>query len=100
MLVQYRLGPAPSVPACKTKGWCRGDWKPPELRVVEKPEPCCARERQARLMAAGNTNPYMLGWSCWYAAVLHNRMREYGQAEALAAQALELSEQINFHCSQ
>jgi hypothetical protein len=49
-----------------------------------------AREREAQMMAAANTDPYHIAWSEWYAAVLRGRMGEYEKAEALAAQALEL----------
>jgi class 3 adenylate cyclase/tetratricopeptide (TPR) repeat protein len=52
----------------------------------------CARE--ARVMAAGNTSPYLRAWSAYYAAGLRLRLREYEQAEALAAQALKLAEQL------
>jgi predicted ATPase len=55
-----------------------------------------AREREARLMALKNTTQYVRAWSAWYAAFLRLRLREYEQAEALAAQALELGEQLQF----
>jgi len=53
-----------------------------------------AREREARLMALGNTSQYVKAWSAFWAAVLRLRLREYEQAEALAAQALERAEQL------
>jgi tetratricopeptide (TPR) repeat protein len=56
-----------------------------------------ARDREARMVAAGNTNPYVMALSALYAATLRGLLlREYEQAEALAAQALELSEQHQF----
>jgi len=55
-----------------------------------------SRERDARLLAAGKTNPYGRAWSAWFAAVLRLRLREYEQAEALAAQVMELAEQEQF----
>jgi class 3 adenylate cyclase/tetratricopeptide (TPR) repeat protein len=56
-----------------------------------------AREREARMTAAGNTNPYVMALSALYAAILRGLLlREYEQAEALAAQALDLSEQHQF----
>ena len=48
------------------------------------------------MMAVENTSPYAKAWKAYYAAVLRARLREYEQAEALAAQALELSEQHQF----
>jgi len=55
-----------------------------------------AREREAQMMAAADTNPYYIALSGFYAAVLRAYMREYEKAEALAARALELSEQHQF----
>jgi class 3 adenylate cyclase/tetratricopeptide (TPR) repeat protein len=55
-----------------------------------------AREREARLLAAGNTNPYGRAWSAWFAAALRLRLREYERAEALAAQVMEAAEQDQF----
>jgi len=55
-----------------------------------------AREREARVMAAGITSPYGRAWSAWFAAALRLRLREYEQAEGLTAQALELAEQHQF----
>jgi tetratricopeptide (TPR) repeat protein len=55
-----------------------------------------ARDREARMMAVGNTNPYTTAWSAIYAAVLRAFLREYNQAEALAVRAVELSEQHQF----
>jgi class 3 adenylate cyclase/tetratricopeptide (TPR) repeat protein len=55
-----------------------------------------AREREARMIVAANTSPPNLAWSKFYAAELQARMGEYEKAEALAAQALELSEQNQF----
>jgi class 3 adenylate cyclase/tetratricopeptide (TPR) repeat protein len=55
-----------------------------------------ARQREVQMMAAANTNPYGIGFSAFFAAELRVRMGEYEQAEALAAQALELSEQQQF----
>jgi class 3 adenylate cyclase/tetratricopeptide (TPR) repeat protein len=54
-----------------------------------------AREREARLMAVAK-NPYNIALSGCFLAVLHNRFGEYEQAEVLAAQALELSQQHQF----
>src|SRR6266851_3021158 len=45
------------------------------------------------MMAAANTNPYGIALSRFYAALLRAYLGEYEQAEALATQALELSEQ-------
>jgi hypothetical protein len=53
-----------------------------------------AREREARLMAAGKMSQYVRAWSPYFAASLWLRLREYEQVEALAAQALELAEQL------
>jgi tetratricopeptide (TPR) repeat protein len=51
----------------------------------------------ARMMAAANRdNPFDAALSGYYAAVLRVLLREYEQAEALAARALELSEQHQF----
>ena len=56
-----------------------------------------ARARMARMMAAANRdNPFDAALSGYYAAVLRVLLREYEQAEALAARALELSEQHQF----
>ena len=55
-----------------------------------------ARDREARMMAVGNTNPYTTAWSAIYAAGLRAFLREYDQAEALAVRAVELSEQHQF----
>jgi len=55
-----------------------------------------ARQRAARAMAVGRGNPYGRAWSPIYAAVLRLRLREFEQAEALATQVLELSEQHQF----
>ena len=56
-----------------------------------------AREREARMMAAANGNsPYQVAFSGYYAAQLRIYMREYEQAEALAARAVELSEKNEF----
>jgi tetratricopeptide (TPR) repeat protein len=56
-----------------------------------------ARERMAQMMAAVNRNDsYEVAFSAWCAAVLSGLMREYEQAEALAARALELSDQNQF----
>ena len=55
-----------------------------------------ARERQAQMMAAANTNPYGIAFSAFLAALLRAYMGEYEQAEALNAQALELAEQQQF----
>ncbi len=52
-----------------------------------------AREREVQMMAAANkNNPYEMAVSGVHAAQLRVYMREYDQAEALAARALELSE--------
>jgi class 3 adenylate cyclase/tetratricopeptide (TPR) repeat protein len=53
-----------------------------------------AREREARLIPAGNTSQYARAWSAYYAAGLRHVLREYEQADALAAQALDLAEQL------
>ena len=55
-----------------------------------------AREREARLIAAGKTNPYGRAWSAWFAAALRLRLREYEQVEELTVQALKLAEQHQF----
>jgi tetratricopeptide (TPR) repeat protein len=55
-----------------------------------------ARQREVQMMAAANTNPYGMAFSAFFAAELRDRMGEYEQAEAFAAQALELSEQQQF----
>jgi tetratricopeptide (TPR) repeat protein len=56
-----------------------------------------AREREAQMKATVNgNNPYHLAWSEYYAARLRIFMREYEQAEASAARALELSEKHRF----
>jgi tetratricopeptide (TPR) repeat protein len=52
-----------------------------------------ARQREARVIAAGNTSPYGRAWSAWFAAALRLRLCEYEQAEGLTAQALELAQQ-------
>jgi len=52
-----------------------------------------ARKREVQMMAAANgKSPYELALSRVYAAQLRVYMREYDQAAALAARALELSE--------
>ena len=59
--------------------------------------PDVARARMARMMAAANRdNPFYATLSGYYAAVLRALLREYEHAEALAAQALELSEKHQF----
>src|SRR5262249_4530512 len=56
-----------------------------------------ARERMARMMAAVNgNNPWEVAFSGQLAAILRLSLREYEQAEALAARALELSEKNQF----
>jgi hypothetical protein len=58
-----------------------------------------AREREARMMAAAKAMPSDVGnmaWSEFYAASLWTLMRECEKAEALAAHAVELSEQHQF----
>src|SRR5207302_74454 len=50
-----------------------------------------ARERISRMIVNEN-NPYDVALSGYYAVMLYVYMREYEQGEALAAQALELSE--------
>jgi tetratricopeptide (TPR) repeat protein len=56
-----------------------------------------ARKREVRMMtAADGNNPYLVAWSAYFAANLRVFMREYEQAEALAARALELSEKHQF----
>jgi len=54
-----------------------------------------ARERMARMIADGNT-PFDLAFSLSFAALTRIYMREYEQAETLAARALELSEKHQF----
>ena len=54
-----------------------------------------ARDRMAQMTAAAHGgNPFEVVFSAAFAAVIHNAMREYEQAEAVAARALELSEKI------
>jgi tetratricopeptide (TPR) repeat protein len=56
-----------------------------------------ARERMAEMMAAVNANnPYGVAFSVYCAAYLRIYLREYEQAEALAARALEMSEKLQF----
>jgi class 3 adenylate cyclase/tetratricopeptide (TPR) repeat protein len=55
-----------------------------------------AREREARVIAAGGKNPYGKAWSAWFAAALRLRLRDYEQAEGLTARALELAKQHQF----
>jgi len=56
-----------------------------------------ARERMAQAMAAADpNNPYDLAWSEVNAAILRVWLREYEQAEALAALALARSEKHQF----
>jgi tetratricopeptide (TPR) repeat protein len=55
-----------------------------------------ARERERRMMVLVKTNPYGTAWSLLNAALLRNYLREYENAEALAAQALEYSKQHQF----
>jgi class 3 adenylate cyclase/tetratricopeptide (TPR) repeat protein len=56
-----------------------------------------ARERIAQMTAtASENNPYALAWSGFFAGTLGLYTREYERAEALAARALELSEQHQF----
>jgi tetratricopeptide (TPR) repeat protein len=53
-----------------------------------------ARERETRLMAAGKPSQYLRAWSGWFASFLWLGLPEYEQAEALAARALQLAEQL------
>jgi tetratricopeptide (TPR) repeat protein len=55
-----------------------------------------ARQRETRMMAVVKTNPYGTAWAGAFAAILGNLLREYEKAEALAAQALDFSEQHQF----
>ena len=56
-----------------------------------------ARDRLAQARAAADpTNPYQVACSGMWAAVLQAELREYEQAEALAAQALAHAEQHQF----
>jgi tetratricopeptide (TPR) repeat protein len=56
-----------------------------------------ARERDVQMTAIANANhPYEMAVSAYWAAWLRVLMREYQQAENLAAQALELSEENQF----
>jgi len=52
-----------------------------------------ARDRDARMIAVGNTTPHGRLWSANYPGLIRWFLCEYEQAEALAAQALELCEQ-------
>ena len=59
-----------------------------------------AREREAQMMALVRTDhPYDLAYSAALAARLRLYMREFEQAEGLAARALEVARKINFHIS-
>jgi len=52
-----------------------------------------ARERMAQMMTAANeSNPFIMAFSTSFGAILQILLREYEQAEALAAKGLELSE--------
>ena len=53
-----------------------------------------ARQREVRLMTAGDTSGYGRAFSAFYAAGLRLRLREYDQSEVLAAQAMELAEDL------
>src|SRR5262249_31668398 len=55
-----------------------------------------AREREARVLAAGTTSPYGRAWSAWFAAALRLRLRDHEQAEDLTSRALKLAEQHQF----
>jgi tetratricopeptide (TPR) repeat protein len=56
-----------------------------------------ARNRLARTMAVANqNNPHDVAFSGFHTAWLHGLMREYEQADALAARALEVSEKNQF----
>jgi tetratricopeptide (TPR) repeat protein len=55
-----------------------------------------ALERLTHMMAVGDTNPYLTVTKAFSATVLRSRLREYEQAEAWAAQGLELCEQHQF----
>jgi tetratricopeptide (TPR) repeat protein len=56
-----------------------------------------ARTREARcLTAVANCSPHLRAAAAFYAAVLWNYLGEYKQAQTLAMQALELSEQHQF----
>ena len=56
-----------------------------------------ARERIAQMMAAVNaSNPYEVAFSWMFDALLRLGLREYEQAEASAARALELAEKHQF----
>jgi len=48
------------------------------------------------MAVANRDNPYELAFSLLFAANLRRLMREYEQAEALAARALEVSERNQF----
>jgi class 3 adenylate cyclase/tetratricopeptide (TPR) repeat protein len=52
-----------------------------------------ARNREARMMAIGVNDSFDTIWKAYYAAFLRALLREYDQAEAWAAQSLELAEQ-------
>jgi tetratricopeptide (TPR) repeat protein len=55
-----------------------------------------ARERESQMMAAANRKPFEVANSGYCAAYLHINMREYEQAEALAAHTLALAEEHQF----
>jgi class 3 adenylate cyclase/tetratricopeptide (TPR) repeat protein len=56
-----------------------------------------ARERMSQAMAVANeNNPYDIAFSGYYSAQLRLYIREYEEAEALAARALEVSEKYQF----
>ena len=56
-----------------------------------------ARKREAQMMAAADgNNPFVMAFAGYHAAYLRVFMREYEQAEALAARVLEVSEKHQF----
>jgi hypothetical protein len=56
-----------------------------------------AREREVQMRAAASgDNPYEFAFSLIMAAILRSNLGEYNEAEALTAQALELSEKNQF----
>jgi tetratricopeptide (TPR) repeat protein len=68
---------------------CRNAW------MLGRADVAC--EREAQMMAAANgDNAYHMVQSAYYAALLRVLMGEYEQAEASAAQTLELSEKHQF----
>jgi tetratricopeptide (TPR) repeat protein len=56
-----------------------------------------ARQREAQMMAGANENsPYDVAHAEYHAACLHLYLREYDQAESLAAHSVKLGEKLQF----